>query len=128
MKELVLEGFRMNKKYELLRDDSIIENNTELYRIRALRSFGDVKKGDLGGYIESESNLSHEGNCWVYDDAYIYKGLRVSGEAQVFKDYKVLGGHITNEEGWFFCSPNGICRAYDENGDEFVYRIIDGEN
>ena len=118
----------MNKKYELLTDVYITIDNAKLYRIRALRSFGKVKEGDLGGYIESEINLSHEGNCWVFDEAYIYKGLRVSGEAQVFKDYKVLGGHITNEEGWVFPSPNGICRTYDENGDEFVYRRIDGEN
>ena len=88
MKELVLEGFRMNKKYELLRDDSIIENNTELYRIRALRSFGKVKEGDLGGYIESESNLSHEGNCWVYDDVKVYGKDCICGDTMLYnKDW-----------------------------------------
>ena len=31
----------------------------------------DVKKGDLGGYVESESNLSYEphDDAWLYDDA-----------------------------------------------------------
>ncbi|MBA5724610.1 hypothetical protein [Candidatus Liberibacter sp.] len=35
--------------------------------IRALRDIPlhDVKKGDLGGYVESEDNLSQEGECWV---------------------------------------------------------------
>ncbi len=55
----------MNKKYELLRDDTLKVFGIKLYRIRALESFADVKKGALGGYVESERNLSHEGNCWV---------------------------------------------------------------
>ena len=74
------------KKYELLKDDSIKVGETTLYRIRALRDFKDVKAGDLGGYIESEENLSHEGNCWVYDSA------RVCGNAQVY-DNAVVYAH-----------------------------------
>lgn len=35
-----------------------------LRRIRALKSFGSVKSGDLGGYVQSEDNLSHSGRCW----------------------------------------------------------------
>lgn len=66
----------MGKKYEM-----IPEGN--LFRIKALRDFGDVKKGDLGGLIESETNLSHEGCCWIYDDAV------VTNNAQVFEDAKV---------------------------------------
>ncbi|WP_409361877.1 hypothetical protein ACRPOS_002770 [Bartonella heixiaziensis] len=31
-----------------------------LQRIRALRDLGNAKKGDLGGFIEHEGNLSHE--------------------------------------------------------------------
>ena len=62
----------INKKYELGKKES-----NGLRRIIALRSFGDVKKGDIGGYVESESNLSQEDSCWVYGDA------RVSGNARV---------------------------------------------
>ena len=40
-----------------------------LCRIKALKDFGDVKAGDLGGYIEDYKNLSHDGNCWIYDNA-----------------------------------------------------------
>ena len=45
------------KKYKLL---ARAENG--LYRIRALRDIPeiDVKAGDLGGYVESENNLSHD--------------------------------------------------------------------
>ena len=51
----------------------------------ACKDFGRVKKGDFGGLIESENNLSHEGNCWVFVRA------RVSGDARVYDD-AVVGG------------------------------------
>ena len=69
----------MNNKYE------IIKSGEDEGRIRALRSFGDVKKDDIGGFIESETNLSHNGDCWVFDDA------KVSGNAKVYGDAKVYG-------------------------------------
>ena len=37
----------MEKKYELLKDDSIKFGNRTLYCIRALRDFNDVNEGDL---------------------------------------------------------------------------------
>jgi len=56
------------KKYELT-TNTISVYGTDLYQIKALRDFSDVKKGDLGGYVRCEDNLSHDGNCWVYDQA-----------------------------------------------------------
>ena len=38
--------------------------------------FGNVKKGDLGGWIEKEDNLSQEGDCWVFGDAWVYGDAR----------------------------------------------------
>lgn len=51
----------MNKKFELT-TISIVWHGKKLYRIKALKSFGDVKVDDLGGYIEDEDNLSQDGN------------------------------------------------------------------
>ena len=67
------------KKYRLT-DEKIIVGCRTLYRIQALRDFGDVKEGEFGGWIESEKNLSHEGSAWIYGDA------RVSGDAWVYGD------------------------------------------
>lgn len=75
---------KTNKKYELTSETKIVVNKT-LHRIRALRSFADVKTGDLGGWIESEKNLSHDGNCWVYDNARVSDDARVFGNALVSK-------------------------------------------
>jgi len=37
------------KKYELVKDQFINFETRTLYRIRALKDFSSVKKGDLGG-------------------------------------------------------------------------------
>ena len=80
----------MNEKYELT-DEIKYVAGYELYRIRALRDFSDVKAGDFGGYIWKEDNLSHEGNCWVYDDAKVYGYAEVSENAKLSKYTHVNG-------------------------------------
>ena len=70
----------MIKKFELTSETRVVNDKT-LYRIRALRSFGDVTKGDLGGYVESESNLSHSGNAWISGNACVYGDALIGGDA-----------------------------------------------
>lgn len=85
----------MKKKYQLVLSDSIvIGSDTELYRIQALGDFGDVKAGDLGGYIQSEDNLSHLGTCWVYNEAQVYDDAGITGSAQI-RDYAFVRGSAT---------------------------------
>lgn len=62
----------MSLKYELTE-----RVYNDFYRIRALRDFGNVRAGELGGLVQAERNLSHFGHCWVYENA------RVGGEAFV---------------------------------------------
>lgn len=79
------------QKYKLLKSDISIEDNPliQLYRIEALIDFADIKKGDLGGYIATEENLSHYGNCWVYDNAKVFGDAFVGGDAQI-RDNAIL--------------------------------------
>ena len=72
------------KKYELTSDTKIVFGHI-LYRIKALSSFGCVSAGDLGGFLESEKNLSQNGDAWVYGDAEVYGNARVYGNAEVCK-------------------------------------------
>ena len=61
-----------NQKYEIT--DIVHEKYPFLHRIRALRDIGgDVKAGELGGFVEHEGNLSFEpgDDAWVYDNAII---------------------------------------------------------
>ena len=78
----------MEKKYEILEDSIVIDGFT-LYRIRALKDFFVVKAGELGGYIEHEGCLSHEGYSWVYDDAKVYNASKVMNCGSV-KDNAVV--------------------------------------
>lgn len=74
-----------DKKYKILetRDYPFITHTGKLYRIIALKDFSDVKKGDLGGYIEKEENLSQTGDAWVYDNAMVLGSAVVMGNAKV---------------------------------------------
>lgn len=78
------------KKYKILEDGSIKFRGKSLCRIQALIDFADVKAGDIGGYVESENNLSHEGEAWVYDNAIVCDDARVFHNAKVYWDAKVF--------------------------------------
>lgn len=105
-----------NQKYEIT--DIAHAKHPFLHRIRALRDIGgEVKAGDLGGFVESESNLSFEpgDDAWIFDDAiacndayvdwgsvlreesiacsnaYISHGARLSGHARAEDDSYVRG-------------------------------------
>ena len=73
----------MEKKYELT-DETICCIGHTLHRIKALKDFFDIKKGDIGGFIEKEGNLSQDDDCWVYDNAKVFDGAKVFGNAIVF--------------------------------------------
>lgn len=75
------------KKYEFTGETKQVEllfRTVTLQRIKAVAEFGIVKVGDLGGWIEKEENLSHEGKAWVYGNAEVY------GDAKVFSISHVL--------------------------------------
>lgn len=65
--------------------------SSKAYRIKALRDFANVKIGDLGGFLQSETNLSHDGNAWIYDNAMVYDKARVYDNAKIFNDANVHG-------------------------------------
>ena len=46
------------KKFELTTNTKILFGK-KIFQIRALVSFGNVKAGELGGWIEKEENLSY---------------------------------------------------------------------
>ena len=78
-----------NKKFKLTEETIKNAWGVTLYRIIALRDFGEVKKGDKGGFIEKEGNLSHNGNAWVYGNAWVCGNAKVYGNAKVWGDAEV---------------------------------------
>lgn len=82
------------KKYELTTNTKMHMGRT-LFQIRAVVSFGSVKKGELGGYIEKEENLSHGGDAWASGNAKIWGDARISDNAKVSD--AVCGSNNTSE-------------------------------
>ena len=78
------------KKYELTSETKVI-NGVELHRIKALKSFGNIKEGDLGGWIESEKILSQDGDAWVGENAAVFENATINGDAVVCGNAKVRG-------------------------------------
>ena len=86
----------MEKKYELT-NETIIYFDHILYRIKAVRNFSNVKAGDLGGFVEKEDNLSHKGDCWVYNNARVCDNAKVSKNARVCDDAIISGNAIISD-------------------------------
>lgn len=87
----------MEKKYKLT-DETIEFNGVKLHRIEALKDFSVVKKGDKGGFVQSERNLSHHGNCWLFNDAKAYANSYVEENAVLLcnaqiSDYAIASGY-----------------------------------
>ena len=78
-------------KYQILTDETKFHNGVTLYRIQALKDFSNVMAGDKGGWVEKESNLSHEGDAWIYGDAKVYEDAIVYGNAMIYGNAKVHG-------------------------------------
>ncbi|WP_273783036.1 hypothetical protein, partial [Bartonella sp. ML69XJBT] len=124
----------MCKKYELTRGSKKIKHaltrkTINLYRIRALKDFDDVKTGDLGGFIEKESNLSHDGNCWVYDKACVYGHARVSDNAKIRHFSQICGQVYGNCEIYGKAFISQYAKVYDHAcvyGNAHVYGNVYG--
>lgn len=91
------------KKYRLtaetMRFDGVM-----LHRIKALKDFGNVEAGELGGWVESEKNLSQEGNCWIainakaYANAYIYGNAILTWNAIACENTSIYGNAFISDE------------------------------
>ena len=83
----------MEKKYKLI-DEIIDFEGRKLYRIEALKDFSNVKKGDRGGFVESEDNLSQDGDCWIHDDARVHSNAKICDNAIIYGYAKVCDNAI----------------------------------
>lgn len=87
----------MERKFELVEGMSTMVGNKKLYRIAAIRDFGKVKAGAIGGYVDSEMALSQMGDCWIADEAMVYGGARIEGDAVVYDEAVVSGAVIISD-------------------------------
>lgn len=85
-----------NRKYKLT-GTSVTIFDHRLYRIKALKNFGNVKRGELGGYIESYKNLSQTGDAWIGDNAMVFGKARVLDNAIVDEHAMVQGCSVIQD-------------------------------
>ena len=112
------------KKFELTSEFVTNISGTKLFRIKALVEFGDVEAGELGGYIEKEENLDHDGDAWVCGNAQVCGDARVCGDA----DYAYAHGFgSVNRTTTFFRFKNGnvgvVCGCFHGTLQEFRDKI-----
>ena len=96
------------KKYEFTGETRALSSTTILHRIRAVIDIpsAGVNAGDIGGWIESDSNLSHDndawvgGSAWVFGNALVFGYARVDGSALVFGNALVDGNARVGGSAW----------------------------
>ena len=97
----------MSKKFELVKEKYIeLKDGRKLYQIRALREIQNermivsIKKGELGGYVESEKNLSQEGNSWICQSARVYENALVKDGSLVGNKVIVRGNAAIEDDAY----------------------------
>lgn len=123
VEKLVME----QKKYKLTEETMCFDGVT-LHRIQALKDFGNVDAGELGGWVESEKNLSQSGDCWIAMEAKAYGDAEIGDNAILTRKAIACGNStICNDT---LVSDESIIRGFTYlYGDVEVYgkSVIDGD-
>ena len=93
--------YEPDRKYEM----TTIAKSQEgmlLHRIRALKDIpaAGVKKGDFGGYVLGEKNLSHQGDCWIGEEAAAFRDAIVCENAVVCGNAVIADRAVAAGEAW----------------------------
>jgi len=99
------------KKFSVT-SNTITKYGRSLYQIKANFDFDEVKKGDLGGWIESEKSLGDD--VWIYSDAYVFKEAIIHGGE--IRGGMILGGEIHGGKVWSGDIRGGVIRGGLING------------
>lgn len=101
--------FKNNGKKYIMTDETKEVNGHIFHRIQAVRDTSEyyiyMEPGTIGGWIESEENLSQDGECWIADDAMVFDNSKVYGDAFIggfvfiYDSAKVCGNAIATSCG-----------------------------
>ncbi|MFP2423749.1 YdcK family protein [Pseudescherichia vulneris] len=77
------------------------KKSVTLWQIIALRDFADVSAGSAGGWIETDSALSQQGDCWIYDhNSVVFADAGVTGNARVTQACTLSHGALIEDNAW----------------------------
>lgn len=78
-------------KFKLTSESKVNPFGVKLFRIEATESFGNVKQGDKGGWVESthlpNGDARVSGNAWVSGNAQVFGSARVSLKKRYGRGY-----------------------------------------
>ena len=127
----------MSAKYEFVPGDTItIAPGRTLKRIRALATIAvaGVAPGNLGGYVESETNLAQvsgdawvSGNAQVYGDGLIFWASKVGSENGTLTVYNTKDNTLQVTRGCFVGSVDEFLEASERKHDDdthLEYRLL----
>ena len=127
----------MSAKYEFVPGDTItIAPGRTLKRIRALATIAvaGVAPGNLGGYVESETNLAQvsgnarvSGNAQVYGDGLIFWASKVGSKNGTLTVYNTKDNTLQVTRGCFVGSADEFLEASERKHDDdthLEYRLL----
>ncbi|RFU90934.1 MULTISPECIES: YdcK family protein [Citrobacter] len=77
------------------------KKNVLLHQVIALTDFNDVQAGTPGGWIDDESVLAQNGDCWIYDEnAIAFAGAVISGNARITRASVIRDGTQVGDNAW----------------------------
>ena len=89
------------KKYEIT--EITHPNYPWLHRIRARCQVNEqVGPGALGGYVQTEDNLSQDGTCWIYDQAICCEEAVVEDDGRMFDGAVARGSALISGDARMF--------------------------
>lgn len=94
----------MEKKFEVVKEQSMTMSfrgkDYTFYRVRALKDIPrhNVLKGDIGGWVEHELNLSQFGDCWIANDARVGDDAMVRADALVSHQASVFAKSYVQDD------------------------------
>lgn len=96
------------QKYTTIDQTTRLPDGRNIHRIKALRDFGTIKAGTIGGFIMHWENLSQTGNCWVAEDAVaaglsrISENALLTGRAMIDDRVMLAGSVIVRDEAYLY--------------------------
>ncbi|EEW1951681.1 hypothetical protein D9G26_17815 [Escherichia coli] len=103
------------------------KKNVLLRQIIAISDFNDVIAGTAGGWIDRETVLAQEGNCWIYDqNAIAFGGAVISGNTRITGTSVLWGEVYATDNVWIDNSASRIVHQAQIYGDAVIrYAFIE---
>lgn len=127
------------KKYVLTENRKVMDdkygNKRTLIQVQALKEFktitGDtISAGDFGGWVESEENLSQQGNAWLDKESYAFDTSVITGNAYIKNsslfDAVFISGDSTVEESKLFDSTIVTSQSEIEKSELYGQTVLGG--